>query len=792
MAAMAHAIANFSFPSLYEPQRLLKAGETPCDKGTKAMLSWKGVLQLHKFCCNNTSCHLWLSVAEKLACCELFAVQWQLAVEGVRPLAFLSQTEEARQAPQRAAWEAYPAKSAREKRFTAATQAEYAEGGVVKLLSTRERKRRQASGIATSSAFVVTKWKPIDTREAQLRRALWVKKAPLAAQRFFAKLRNSEEEVPNETFTPKDRLVYHFADINARSVNCPMAYDSLRDAVGNADGASWLAAIDLKDGFTGIPVASSEQDIFHVLTDGLDDMQLLRLPFGYKLAPFWFCLMSASIGKSIENWLTPREPEQKCPVKLTVYVDDILIAGHSQDLPEGKALTVVENANHMVTRWGLLPNIAKLQGPANHVTYLGIEISVSGGHVSIIIPQEKWLALTSLIDFVVEAKETKQLRMVKGAFQSLVGKLQSVSFITCEGGPRMGAIYARYKHRDFRAASAESAVTIFNRQRRAVQWFKDTLIATKAQRATSILSMRTAVKTAVARTVLAATDASGEGGIGGFHWLARQESSSGANLAAAWSTRIQGTIPGDEHVGMSTAFELMAALVALQQIAQWLAVAALSPLSKGTSRGPDMFEVGSGQDRGVTLIQLQVDNQALVTILRKLYSTRCTIINKLCVLVAAELQKHKFWLVTTWVPRERNGLADRLSHPERAPDSILINTAEHHVKAAQYNIRKGDTTAVPSIVNSNMEQHEMYQKVPVEFPIKSTSMSFIGPAGVQHGPTQNKEIAEGGRWSVVTAAAQNGQPPEVTQSPTPLIPHCTVVLRHQALTPTFSRLQVDG
>ena len=267
MADLLESVALITDPTLFVPARLLRIAHemvpasrasAPVGSPGQALLSWRGVHQAHASTCSHCKTARLFSVHDRLQRCSLFRSLWQLAVEGVRPWSFATLRTGKAQLSAKAAWKAYPAKTPEDYAFSAEVQANYVRDGVAALVSVRERKRRLRMKSATSSGFVVTKWTAVDSPAAKQSRTEWAAAHPQQVQRFYAREPGAEAHLPTAAYKSKRRLVYDFKDINQRTVDCPIVYDSLVDAASAAESSDFLAAVDLKDGFTAIPVHLAE------------------------------------------------------------------------------------------------------------------------------------------------------------------------------------------------------------------------------------------------------------------------------------------------------------------------------------------------------------------------------------------------------------------------------------------------------------------------------------------------------------------------------------------------------
>ena len=138
----------------------------------------------------------------------------------------------------------------------------------------------------------------------------------------------------------------------------------------------------------------------------------------------------------------------------------------------------------------------------------------------------------------------------------------------------------------------------------------------------------------VTEKVLAFTDASGEGGLGGVFVCQSKQT---APLERGWFS-VMSQASGNK---LSTELELQAILEVLIRVAQF----------------------GQRTGHQVMAVTVCTDSQAAVAAWAKGYSNKSQNITRQLQLIANTCQTRKATLILSWVPRADNSLADALSHP---------------------------------------------------------------------------------------------------------------------------------
>jgi len=606
--------------------------------GDKPHVRWKGLLFWHCQSCEQQHCHGSMSLKENIHRCGTLRVLLHQATVGLQPSLWLRRPVE----PTEGVGTPYKL-SPMEKEQALKRHTEFVKHGVFRAVPKREWARRKAAGQALSSAFMVVNYKAKRSAEGQAAREGWLRAAPGQVEAFIA----GDKRVvpPAEGFTPKWRVVYDLKALNAATFRLPMAYGRQDEAFAKVEEGDTLAVLDVKDGFTAVPVSPHDACPFAVVTDGQGVLEAQRMPFGYKLAPFFFCLVSGAIARAVQVALGDSGATH-------MYMDDLLLILRAARGPvEGTVAHVLQMVTKILADCGAAVSEEKIEGPAQRVTYLGLDVDCAGPGVQACMPSSKWFTLRETfryVDALVAAGDSPVL--AKGAFESMVGKIAALA--------------------TFLPLSKPDIAVLYRVRRQLGRRWKDLRKRTRVKLGPEAVQALTRLQAAILEyphrqlgegpwglstpELFGAVDASGEGGLGG-HLRAV-----GTTQADCWSERVAGAVAGDEWVGLSTLLEVRAIRLAI--------VKAISMLP-------------AGQDTRLTLCS---DSQAAVGLVRKGYSTRCAATNDTCREIEELLRKGRLQMRVCWIPRQTNWRADALSHPGRAaaswqrnlPQSLAELTAE--------------------------------------------------------------------------------------------------------------------
>ncbi len=487
-----------------------------------------------------------------------------------------------------------------------ATHSRWAEEGVVEHVPSQ----------ATSSpSFVVAKRKvKAGQQEAAL---LWAQQNPVT----LAKCLTDPTGYPEDLYDTKLRGVYSLKRPNALIPKPPMRYPRMADAVAQLPPNGMLFVLDFTEGYTSLRLSPEEGSFVCSVHNG-SSIRHRSVPFGWRAAPFLFCVLSAILAHELKNSCLPQGSST------TVYVDDILIG-----LPASVDSTVAIDASLQQLRlFGMRINDSKTQGPAKSVEYIGWQLSVTTRGVLISLPSAKLAASRTWISVVLGSPKT-QLLPVR-AWDSLLGTLQYAASFTPGAPPYLADLYAartRAKRGGF------EAVQLTDRVLAALNWFQLSLPST-AHLAHPWTPLQYNTK------VISFTDSSAEGGLGGL--VASPDTVQAFSVFTPESVHWHGN-------GNSTLLELMAIQQALALVEQ----------SLKCNCGIVQWTIFSDSQAAVALLQRGRSNKSAATndILRNIFE-RCAAMQ-----VIVSLQ---------WIAREYNVTADALSHPISSSQTTIPTATE--------------------------------------------------------------------------------------------------------------------
>jgi len=626
--------------------------------GDKMALNWRGILVWHTHSCSRRCCVPASTMQTNIHRCPTLRVLLDMATSGIRPALWMKDGDDSPpEAPIRQPYSL----SSQEQEVARLKHADFEEAGVVRRVAKRAVRRDEKHGSFASSSFVVVKWKAIRTAVASERRAAWAETDAVTVQKFLAG--DKRVEPPTDAYKPKWRVVYDLKHLNLQTLKLPMTYGYDTEAWAKVSPGSTLAVLDVKDGFTAIPIAPSNTQLFNILTDGQDPVQLQRMPFGYRLAPFFFCLYSAALADA----MAAAHPEV---LTVHMYMDDALLvlnpatkndlqAGTDDGQKRTRLATAQDTVTHCIdimAACGAKVSTEKIEGPATSVDYLGLRVSATQQQVELQLPAAKWFTLTQLTKLATAVMRGPTPSLPRGAIDSLVGKLQALSNVVPLLKADLGTIYslkrAKTRGRFWAERHKMDAVALAPKHTAALQRLFGHIASFTSR------NLYSAPTTASWPTIFGAVDASGEGGLGGHLRVV------GSKLQTSWSTRISGAQQGDEWVGMSTYLELLAIEEAVKQANKMI------------------------QNDWKRLV-VAVDSQAAAAIVRKGYSTRSAEANTICKRIEAKIWGTKTILSVFWIPRRFNWRADLLSHPGGMQDKLRAQEMPEEINDLTANLPRG-------------------------------------------------------------------------------------------------------
>ncbi len=445
--------------------------------------------------------------------------------------------------------------------------------------------RSKATG-AEAPTFVIDKHKPCAGQEAAF--VSWLTSLPPDQLHSWA----LREQLPS---TPacvkvKQRGIYDLRQVNrSRTLSLPMHFPGVDEAATRSASGRWLAAIDYSEGYTSVPVAVSAGDVLRSSTpEGV--FVHTRLPFGYWAAPFLFNFLSGETARQARcRFMHSHE-------YTSVYIDDTLLV---LDGPEERANAVFKQVAAHMACVGFTINLTKAQAPAREVEFLGTNLDCTGDHVRVSIPPTKAAGLKLLLQLSRES-----MAWPRRFWRRLLGKLQAAAFMLPGSRPILSRAREVQRTPAWRMASERQLLEAPPETRQALDWFQRELDMAPS----TPLSYPMAE---VTEKVLAFTDASGEGGLGGVFVCQSKQT---APLERGWFS-VMSQASGNK---LSTELELQAILEVLIRVAQF----------------------GQRTGHQVMAVTVCTDSQAAVAAWAKGYSNKSQNITRQLQLIANTCQTH--------------------------------------------------------------------------------------------------------------------------------------------------------
>ncbi|PJE78159.1 hypothetical protein CI610_02909 [invertebrate metagenome] len=182
-------------------------------------------------------------------------------------------------------------------------------------------------------------------------------------------------------------------------------FQSVDDAVKLVTPFCYMAKVDLKSAYRSVPISKHSQKVTGLKWEFKDGPRYLvdtKLPFGSKSAPGIFHRLSQSVRRMM----------RRKGFKIVAYLDDFFLC----ETTKSKCLTALNTLLGLLRKLGFMISWAKVIGPTQKLTFLGIEID--SATMSTRLPDAKLLALREEL-----ASFSSKLRASKKQLQSLAGKL---------------------------------------------------------------------------------------------------------------------------------------------------------------------------------------------------------------------------------------------------------------------------------------------------------------------------------------------------------------------------------
>ena len=209
------------------------------------------------------------------------------------------------------------------------------------------------------------------------------------------------------------RLIHHLSFPAGQSVNdfidhelCAVHYASFDTAVAlllHTGRDAWLAKADIKSAFRLLPVSPLDYDLLGFTFGGL---------FYYDKCMPMGCAISCSLFEKFSSFIEFHVKRVTGSSLITHYLDDFLFVGPSSS----SCLGLLRAFTLACGELGVPLASEKTEGPAQVITYLGLEIDALRAQVR--VPPDKVQAMTNQIGVVLSRPKITLV-----ALQSLVGSL---------------------------------------------------------------------------------------------------------------------------------------------------------------------------------------------------------------------------------------------------------------------------------------------------------------------------------------------------------------------------------
>ena len=234
----------------------------------------------------------------------------------------------------------------------------------------------------------------------------------------------------------KPRIVIDLSrNLNEHLQPFPFHYASVDDAVALSEPRSWYCKVDITNCFLSFPLHHEVRPYFTFRFQG-KLFQFTRMPFGLATAPFYCTQLLSVVAHALRTGGS---------MKLIRYIDDFLFVNESAAASQSS----LQQARLIFASFGLVLNEAKTEGPAQVITFLGIEIN-SANQTLCCTPERIQELLAALLD-TRSAGVVKRRRM-----ESLIGKLSFAAKVL----PGARPFLRRLRDSIARASSPNSPVRV--------------------------------------------------------------------------------------------------------------------------------------------------------------------------------------------------------------------------------------------------------------------------------------------------------------------------------------------
>ena len=200
-----------------------------------------------------------------------------------------------------------------------------------------------------------------------------------------------------------------------------VSVDYLSSLVMSVGKGAFLVKADIKEAYRMLPIHPHDQPLLGMQWEGITYTDL-ALPFGLRSAPKIFSAVADAL-----QWILV----QKGINNLLHYLDDFIFVAESLDKAKRNMQTLIST----FTSLGVPLEPSKLEGPANCLTFLGIEMETAT--LQLRLPRDKLERLKEALA-IAESKKC----MSKRNLQSLTGLLQHAVKVVRPGRPFLHRLYA--------------------------------------------------------------------------------------------------------------------------------------------------------------------------------------------------------------------------------------------------------------------------------------------------------------------------------------------------------------
>ena len=206
-------------------------------------------------------------------------------------------------------------------------------------------------------------------------------------------------------------------------------YQSVQDAVKLITPGCYMSKIDLSAAYRSVKISATDYEVSGLSWDFEPDKTSYiydtRLMFGARLAPGIFTELSQAVCRIY------KKGEHQGIIS---YLDDFLLV--SPDYLSAKEH--MRQLMALLRRLGFAISFPKLAGPAQKITFLGVELNSVTGTLG--LPQDKLQSFISDVQRMYDRKSA-----TKREFQSMAGKLCYMSQVIHAGRPFFRRILDRIK-----------------------------------------------------------------------------------------------------------------------------------------------------------------------------------------------------------------------------------------------------------------------------------------------------------------------------------------------------------